>query len=500
MENAKIEKPNDLDVSKKNKWGFSSGCTGRDLTYTLVALYFLTFIQYTCNLTAAQFTGITVIIILCRVWDAVNDPMMSTIITNTKTKQGRYKPWILIGSLVNSIFLVGLFLSPGLTGWGYVAYLGVMYLMWGMSFTMNDVAYWSMIPHLAKSKKSRDQLTGYVAIFASVGQFITGGLVPILTTGNMINGYRIYAIVAACVFIACQVMVYIVVKDPDTSGVEKNVSLKQMFKIIFNNKQLLVMSAVVLMYSLASALLTTFGTNFFYFKFGYDGTYMTIFTVVFAVGTLIAQFLFQPLAKKYTRAQLVKWSTYLLVVGYLIFFLLANMPIAWVGGSKITYLVILCVFGCVIFAGQGVFYLAMLVMLTNTIEYDEWKTGVRNEAISFSVRPFMVKLASAFQQLILTIVLLSSGLYSITQGLSQLESDKASGTVTNITDSANQLLAEATPVQIMGLTIGMCIVPVILFICEYILIKKKYIIDEKMYDQMIKDIEARKEQKECVTK
>jgi len=321
-----------------------------------------------------------------------------------------------------------------------------------------------------------------------------------LTTGNMVQGYRWYAIIAAIVFVACQVMVFLVVDDPDIKGVEKNVSLKEMFKIIFNNKQLLVMAVVVLMYSLASALLNTFGTNFFYFKFGYDGTYMTIFTVIYALGTLAAQFVFQPLSKKYTRAQLVKWSTFLLVIGYLIFFGLCNMPISWFANNKMLYLAVLCVFGCVLFAGQGIFYLTMLVMLTNTIEYDEWKTGVRNEAISFSVRPFMVKLSTAFQQGILTLVLVSTGLYNITTGLSDLEAQKAAGTVSDITDSANALLAEASPVQILGLTIGMCIVPVILFILEYILVKKKYIIDEKFYDKMILEIEQRKETPKCDTK
>lgn len=481
------------DLDKRSKWSFSIGCVGRDMTYTLVSLYFLTFIQYTCGLSSSQFVTLSVIIILCRVWDAVNDPMMSTIITNTRTKFGRYKPWILIGSLVNSVFLVGMFITPGLTGWGYVAYLGIFYLCWGMTYTMNDVSYWSMIPHLARSKDARDKLTGLVAIFASVGQFIVGGLVPTLTTGNMIMGYRIFAIVSAIIFSGCQVMVFCLVRDDDKAEHQKNVSLKDMFKIIFNNKQLLVMALVVLMYSLGSALLTSFGTNFFYFKFGYSGTYMTIFTVIFAVGTLLAQIIFSSLAKKYTRAQLTKFSTILMIAGYLIFFALANMPLSWFNNNKWLYLAVLCVFGCLIFFGQGIFYLTMLIMLTNTIEYDEWKTGVRNEAISFSVRPFMVKLSSAFQQGLLTLFLIISGLYGITQSLSNLEAEKAAGTATDIIDDANALLATANSWQIFGLTCGMCLVPIVLFITEYILIKKKYIIDEKLYDQMVKEIAERNE-------
>lgn len=483
------------ELNARNKWGFSSGCTGRDLSYTLVSLFFLTFVQYTCKLTAAQFSALSIIIILCRVWDAVNDPMMSTIITNTKSRFGRYKPWILIGAIVNAFFLVGLFISPGFSGWGYVAYLGVMYLGWGMTFTMNDVSYWSMIPHLAKSKNARDKLTGMVAIFASVGQFVSGGLVPVLTTGNMIVGYRVYAIVSAALLVISQLMVFFLVEDKDTSAPEKPIGLKDMFRIIFKNKQLLVMAVVVLSYSLASALLNTFGTNFFYFKFGYDGTYMTIFTVIYALGTLASQFLFQIFSKKYSRATLVKVSTYFLVAGYLLFFALCNLPIEWFG-NKMIYLAVLSVVGCLIFAGQGIFYLTMLIMLTNTIEYDEWQTGVRNEAITFSVRPFMVKLSTALQQGVLTVVLLATGLYAITDKLADLEAQKASGALQDITAQANELLAGTSGWQIFGLTIGMCLIPIVLFILEYILLKKKYIIDEEMYEKMIKEIESRKKEKE----
>ena len=194
------------EISKRSKWGFVANCTPRDLTYILVSLFFLTFVQYTCGFTVEQFTVLSTIIILCRVWDAVNDPMMSTIITNTRSKHGRYKPWILIGALSNALFLVLLFVTPGLQGWAYVAYLGVVYLLYGMTFTMNDVSYWSLLPHLARSKDSRDRLTGNVAIFASIGAFISGGLIPILTTSNMIVAYRYYAIIAAVIFVISQIL------------------------------------------------------------------------------------------------------------------------------------------------------------------------------------------------------------------------------------------------------------------------------------------------------
>jgi melibiose permease/lactose/raffinose/galactose permease len=144
---------------KRSKWSYAIGCTGRDMCYTLVSMYLLIYIQYSGLLNEAQFLVLTGIIVLCRVWDAVNDPMMGTIISNTKTRLGKYRPWVLIGCLSNAIFLILLFTLRFDNGWVNVIVLGVTYLLWGMTYTMNDVSYWSLLPALSEDKEDRDKLT-----------------------------------------------------------------------------------------------------------------------------------------------------------------------------------------------------------------------------------------------------------------------------------------------------------------------------------------------------
>ena len=137
--------------------------------------------------------------------------------------------------------------------------------------------------------------------------------------------------------------------------------------------------------------------------------------------------------------------------------------------------------------------MAMLIMLTNTIEYDEWKTGKRNDAITFSVRPFMVKLAGAIQYLVVAVTIVICGLYSISEHIGQIEANKSLGIITE-SECASQislLLAQVNPSQIFGLTLVMSIVPIILYVIAFMLIKKKYIIDENLYDKMIKEIDER---------
>ena len=138
---------------KRSKWSYAIGCTGRDMCYTLVSMFLAIYIQYSGLMDEKQFGVFVIIMVLCKVWDAVNDPMMGTIISNTKTRLGKYRPWVLIGCLSNAIFLILLFTlrfeGEG-QGWLNVAVLGVVYLLWGMTFTMNDVSYWSLLPALSE--------------------------------------------------------------------------------------------------------------------------------------------------------------------------------------------------------------------------------------------------------------------------------------------------------------------------------------------------------------
>ena len=486
---------------KRSKWSYAIGCTGRDMCYTLVSMYLLIYIQYSGLLNEAQFLVLTGIIVLCRVWDAVNDPMMGTIISNTKTRLGKYRPWVLIGCLSNAIFLILLFTLRFDNGWVNVIVLGVTYLLWGMTYTMNDVSYWSLLPALSEDKEDRDKLTSMVAVFASVGAFAAGGLVPTFTTGNAIEGYKVFGITFAVIFVICQLLVFFFTHDNkydkfmlskeelEAEPKEKAITLKDMVKILIRNKQLLVMAVIVLLYTTASGFLIAFGQNFFYFKFGFDGNLVFIFTVIYAAGTLVSQAIFPMLTKKFNRNQIVKASILITVIGYLLFFLIANLPIS----SSICF-ILLCVFGIFVFGGQGVFYMVMLIMLTNTIEYDEWQSGERNEAVTFSVRPFMVKLSGAIQAGIVSVALVACGLYAITQQIGDLEVDKNLGNITqtDLTTQANNLLSTANDLQIFGLSAAMTIIPIILFVATYFIIKKKYIIDEALYDTMTKEIEERK--------
>lgn len=509
---------NNLD--KKNKWLYSVVSVGRDACYALVSLFLLTFIQYSGILTPsgtdtssfiAMFGVISGIVIGYRIFDALNDPFMGVLIEKCHFKTGKYKPWILIGGLTNSITVLCLFVVPmfveGLQGWGYVGWFALFYLLYGLTFTMNDIAYWSMLPSLTSDEKQRTSVTTIMSIFCSVGQFATAGLMPILSGSfGYQNSYLWATIIIVLVFALLQVILFFFVKEHkrDLEEEKKHPApkFKDMFLVIKNNDQVRWMTIILLIYYIASGILNALGMNYFYFavNFTVGSTVMTIFTVVYALGMIISQFIFPLLAKKFTRQQLFTTCILLTVIGYIAFFIyglpvgnniyLSPSPIVN-GEMNIMYLIPLFFIGILVFGSQGLFYLMLIMMMANTIEYNQWKFGERKESVIFSLRPLTAQLGSSIQQGILYLFLIFAGLLPIVNSISETQQNLAIGQITQEETNilCNSFTSEVEVWQVIVYKLGVAILPLILYLIAYFLVKKFYKLDEKTYSQMLKDIE-----------
>lgn len=467
-------------ITKRNKWTYSVGCIGRDMMFILVSMFILVYVQYTMNLSVGQFAAISGIMIFARVWDAVNDPMMGLIIENSRFKSGKFRPWIMIGGASNFLVTILLFtLRP--TGWLFVAFFAVAYLAWGMTFTMNDIGYWSLLPNLSRDNNERNSLTNLVVVFASIGQFLAGGLIPILVTGNAVMMYKVVGITISFLFLGFTCLTFFGVKEkPREDKIQDKVTIKKMKKILFKNDQLVVVTIAILLHTIASELFVALGLNFFYFEFGYGGVQMGIFTVFFGIGTLTALGSFSLLTKRFKRMQILTLAIIVSSIGYITFLSLGYViPMI----EAVLYASAFCVF-----FGHSLFFVVLVVMTANTIEYNELHTGERNESIVFSVRPFMTKLGAAVQQGVVTIVLISSGALVYSRQVAALEMQKSQGLLMDITEQANIILAGATPTMLLALRIGMGLVPMICILGAFITLRSKYKIDEVKYDEILKQL------------
>ena len=488
---------NNKDYFRRNKWVYSLGGIGRDLAYTLYTSFLLTFILYTKDVTDGQFAAISIIMIICRIWDGVNDPIMGGIIENTRTKFGKFKPWIFIGVITNSIILVLMYTLP-LKGVAFVIAFAFLYLLWDLTYTMNDIAYWSMVPALSSEPRQRDVITSMANLFAGLGTILANILIPILTVGSSaignsaVTGYKVVSIVIAISFIGCQMFVCAGVKEkpiPQTVNTEK-IGIKKMIKIIFNNKQVLWTSLILLFASMTSALLTAFGTNYIYISYGYEGTNTTLFVVAYGAASGLTFLIYPMLTKKFTRNQIIKMSFILIIIGYLAFMISET----FIKNRDIAYYV-LCIEALFIGIGGALFYLIAAILLANTVEYNELMTGERNEALIFSVKPFMSKMSSSLQQLIIMVVYLAIGLTDITKEISNAENNAITNpdiwTESYKTDYIEGVLDGASDWMAFALRAVMAILPIVFMGVGLLITFKKYKIDEKEYQRILDELKKR---------
>ena len=226
-------------VPKLTKWLYTSSGCFRDSAYQFVSLFLLVFVQF-CGLGGVSnaeyiqmYSAITIIIIILRIWDGFNDPIMGFIIEKCHFKTGKYRPWILLGAITNSIVTICMFwILP--EGWAYVACFGIFYFLWDFTYTMNDIAFWSVLPSLSNDEKIRANLTTLLSIFISIGTFAIGGIVPMLASGNQENTYKITALVVSILFLLSQVILVIFMKERKVTDVIEKNDEKMKFKDIFS--------------------------------------------------------------------------------------------------------------------------------------------------------------------------------------------------------------------------------------------------------------------------
>lgn len=481
-------------ISLKTKLTYSMTGLGRDLIYTLYSTYLLVFLTSAIGLSDFELGAVAIVIALSRIWDAINDPMMGIIIDNTKTKFGKFRPWIGAGALTASICIFLLFQDFGLRGVPFIVLFTILYLLVEITYTINDIAYWSMYPSFSTNQKERESIGALARIFASLGMFITVGLVPIIYPnfpGGPKRGFFFIALIFASIFLISQMILVFTVKEkknPIANENQEKTKLKDLLKIIFKNDQLIVIIITVLLFNIGYFTTTSLGIYFFEYDFNkYGGIEFTIFSVILAVSTVLALVIFPKLVKKYSRKQLYTASMIFMVIGYLLMM-----------GSKYVLpqnMITLVLGGFFLFFGQGFNQVLILVLLADTIEYGQWKLGTRNESVVFSINPFVVKMATSIQTLIVAGTLIFSGLNDkVINPLSNLMNSDAikdlpSSDKVNI--ARDFISANITNQMTLILRLSMIVIPLICILVSYFIYMKYYKIDKVFYDQMINDLKER---------
>ena len=483
-------------ISKQTKYVYAMSGMGRDMMYALYANFLIVFLTDALGLPNWQLIAVGTIIAVARIWDAINDPMMGTIVDNTKSKYGKFKPWILIGAISSAIVFFILFQDLDLSGTSFVVVFGILYVLSGMTFTMNDISYWSMYPSFTTDPKERESIGSLARIFASIGMFITIALVPIIYqnwSGGPIQAFSILAGVIASIFVISQVIVFFFVKQPKNKIAEadtKKTTLKDMVKVIIKNDQLVVIIIAIFLFNCGYFITTSLGIYFFNYDFNkYGGIEFTLFSAILAVSQLTALIIFPMLMKHMSRKKLFTISVIMIVIGYVLF-----MSVGYIFIPKNMLFIGLA--GLILFSGQGFIQVLVLVMLADTIEYGQWKLGTRNESIVFAINPFVTKLATSVQVFVVSITLAASGLNeNVINPLTEARQLNPDMT----TEQARAMISSnVTPEMLLQLRSAMIIIPLILIVLSYFIYRSKYKIDADFYQKITHDLEKRIEDQQTV--
>ena len=448
-------------LDKRNKYCFGLGTIGRDMFYSLESMYLLYFLTEVRKLDDAMLALVGGILTTLRIVDAFNDPITGVIIDNTRTRWGKFKPWMLIGALISAVCMLAMFADLPVTGITYAVVFGISYILWDIFYGVNDIAYWTQLPALSLDQRSRESMGAFARICANVGMFaVVVGVLPITGAmtdamgGDAKTAWFVFAVIVSLLMIGFQMITVFGVKENRSFKEEESTSLKELGKILFQNDQLFWTAVSMALFMIGYCTTTSFGTYYFKYAYGDEGMY-SIFAAVLGVSQLTALFIFPKISAKVSRKKLYSVSTVLVLLGYVVFFLSpANMlPIA--------------VAGVLLFVGQAFIQALMLMFLADTIEYGQWKLGKRNDSVTFSVQPFINKIGAAIATGVVTLTLIVSGI--------------------NAAPDAASVTAEG----LLIMKLAMMIFPLIAIVIGYVVYLRKYRIDAAFYERIVEDLKRR---------
>lgn len=242
-------------LSFLSKLCFGIGAFGKDAVYAIVGTYLMMYLTDYRSVAPAFVGGLFMV---ARIWDAFNDPFMGMIVDNTRSKWGKFRPWILIGTLMNAIVLVLLFANNGLEGKSYLVWCSVFYILWGMTYTVMDIPYWSMVPAMTDDEDERSQISAIPRIFASCAWLVINSfglaLVAIFGAGNDVKGFSILAIIIAIVFIIAEILTVLTCKERVATAPAEKTSVKGMLDVLLKNDQVKVIMGIALFFNIAYQL------------------------------------------------------------------------------------------------------------------------------------------------------------------------------------------------------------------------------------------------------
>lgn len=455
-----------MKLTGREKVSYGLGAIGKDMVYMLSAGYILYYYQDILGVSAF---AMGLILLGARVFDAFNDPIMGVIVAKTRTKWGKFRPWLLIGTLLNAVVLYFMFaVPPSFDGSGLIAYAAVAYILWGVTYTMMDIPYWSMIPAFTEGGSEREGLSTLARSCAGAGSaivtIITMPCVMAFGHGDERMGFKWFGLLVAAIFVVTIVITCTNIKEKSTVDVDAP-SVGQMFKALLSNDQAMAVVATIVLINCSIYTTSNLVIYFFKYDFGGEGWHnsYTLFNTFGGAMQILSMMLLFPLVRKFMNAMQVFYLSFgMAIAGYVSLLVLAF--------TNMTNVFLLFIPGFFIFAANGMLSVLTTIFLANTVDYGELKNNRRDESVIFSMQTFVVKLASGVAALIASICL----------------------SVFNLSDDTEAAVEAVASSSVIGLRMTMTIVPIVGLLIAVFIFHKKYILNEEKVQEIADKVRAKR--------
>lgn len=425
--------------TKSELVNYLAGMFGQNMIYNIIASGLIAY--YLQSVLHIPVMAIGIIVAVARVWDAINDPMMGTIVDKTKTKWGKCRPYLIIFPAVIGIVTILCFINGNYTTASQtgkiliVAWAAISYIAWGMAFTVCDIPLWGITSLMTEDENDRSKILGLARVAAGIGG-IGVVIVPVAQAAAGIFSSRGYdaAVSEKYGFILTVVVLTVVStilfelaglktrERVETS--EKRYTFKENFVIMFKCKpfrQILISgilrSPIQLMMLIAISFVTYYFADGDFTNLFKDGINMgrLLGVALIAVGVFVGQFiamLITPkLISKFENKSLYNFYSIAGAVPFALLFVFYKMA----GGDITPTAWVIIISLCFLFASAGMGGINVLqsVMIADCVDYEEYHNGIRPDGVFFSGQSFITKLSGGIAALIQSVVYKTVGFSDI---------------------------------------------------------------------------------------
>lgn len=364
-------------VSWTTAISYGLGSYGANVMYAFIAIYLMLYYTDSLGIKAA---AVGLLFLIARLVDGATDIALGILVDNTHTKLGKFRPWILVGSILVSLTTVACFLSPDFSEAGKLVYAYSTYILWSVCFAVIDIPYWSLSAAITQDPTERSKVITIPRIIATFG-FLTVSA-STLWLVKFVGSWWGVSLIFSAIFLVCMLITFFGVKEKYAVPRKERQNFKGFWLLLKQNNPLRYLLIGMLMLELIGTIRGTFQLYFFIYNLNAEAAlaaFLTVSMIAQVAGTIASLFISVRIGKKNTA---IYSSVMMSLSCIVLFFCQTNITLIFIIGALAPF-----------FGGVG--QIALYSMVADCVEYGEWVSGNRSEGMVFSLNIFKTKLSGA---------------------------------------------------------------------------------------------------------